>query len=68
MPETQTLFSGQTILLANSLLVSILLFGLWLSDRGQRHNLYWAGGLFAMFVVIATLPTGRPSANKPPAQ
>ena len=65
MPETQTLFSGQTILLANSLLVSILLFGLWLSDRGQRHNLYWAGGLFAMFVVIATLPTGRPTALTP---
>ncbi|MEM9396622.1 MAG: diguanylate cyclase, partial [Pseudomonadota bacterium] len=58
MPET--FFSGQTILLANSLLVSLLLFGLWLSDREQRHNLYWGGSLFAMFVVIATLPTAPP--------
>ncbi|MEM1403201.1 MAG: EAL domain-containing protein [Pseudomonadota bacterium] len=65
MPETETLFSGQTILIANSLLVSFLLFGLWLSDRGQRHNLYWAGGLFAIFVVLATLPTGQPAALTP---
>lgn len=54
MPET--LFSDQTILLTNSLLVSLLLFGLWLSDRGQRHNLYWATGLFSLFVVIASFP------------
>ncbi|GAB5415242.1 MAG: hypothetical protein Cons2KO_28450 [Congregibacter sp.] len=53
---SETLFSDQTILLANSLLVSVLLFGLWLSDQGQRHNLYWAGGLFALFVVAATFP------------
>lgn len=54
MPET--LFSDQTMLLTNSLLVSLLLFGLWLSDRSQRHNLHWAAGLFALFVVIATFP------------
>ncbi|MEO0438806.1 MAG: EAL domain-containing protein [Pseudomonadota bacterium] len=57
---SETLFSGQTILLANSLLVSLLLFALWISDREQRHNLYWGGGLFAMFVVLATLPTEPP--------
>lgn len=54
MPET--LFSDQTMLLTNSLLVSLLLFGLWFSDRSQRHNLYWAAGLFLLFVVVATFP------------
>ena len=55
---TSTLFSDQTMLVTNSLLVSLLLFALWLSDRRQRHNLYWAIGLFALFVVIATFPRG----------
>ncbi|MFK8043028.1 putative bifunctional diguanylate cyclase/phosphodiesterase [Congregibacter sp.] len=63
MPEG--LFSDQTILLTNSLLVSLLLGGLWLSDRGQRHNLYWAGGLFALFITVATLPAVTPGSVTP---